>query len=147
MVHCRMWFCRGLLVLLERAGEIALPAVRRRIRGQQRSARLRPEAVLIDTTPVVIRLGALGPVEMQLVRRTVDEPLFNSLLEQYHYLGYEQPIGENLKYLAWAQGQPVACLAFSSAPRHPGGRGIASLDGASRRGGATSACSPTTRGF
>src|SRR5215470_12846266 len=58
--------CRGLLLRLERAGEIALPAVRRRIRGQQRSARLRPEAVLIDTTPVVIRLGALGPVEMQL---------------------------------------------------------------------------------
>src|SRR5262249_14803690 len=105
--------CRGLL--LERAGEIALPAVRRRIRGQQRSARLRPEAVLIDTTPVVLRLGALGPVEMQLVRRTADEPLFNSLREQYHYLGYEQPIGENLKYLAWAQGQPVACLAFVSA--------------------------------
>jgi len=26
--------------------------------------------------------------------------LFNSLMEQYHYLGYEQPIGEHLKYLA-----------------------------------------------
>ncbi len=114
--------CRGLLLLLERAGQIELPPVRRRIRGQHRSARLRPEAVLIDTTPVVMPLGALGPVEIQLVRRTADEPLFNSLLEQYHYLGYEQPIGENLKYLAWAQGRPVACLAFSSAPRHLGPR-------------------------
>ncbi|MEK6304679.1 MAG: Druantia anti-phage system protein DruA, partial [Acidobacteriota bacterium] len=44
--------------------------------------------------------------------------LFNSLLEQYHYLAYEQPVGEHLKYLVWAQGRPVACLAFSSAPRH-----------------------------
>src|SRR5262249_46787532 len=60
---------------------------------------------------------------MQLVRRTADEPLFNSLMEQYHYLGYEQPIGEHLKYLAWAQGRPVACLAWSSALRHPGSRG------------------------
>src|SRR5216684_1864815 len=114
--------CRGLLLLLERAGQIELPPVRRHIRGQCRTARLRPEAVLIDTTPLVMPLGALGPVEIQLVRRTADEPLFNSLLEQYHYLGYEQPIGENLKYLAWAQGRPVACLAFSSAPRHLGSR-------------------------
>jgi hypothetical protein len=30
---------------------------------------------------------------MQLVRRTADEPPFNSLIEQYRYLGYEQPVG------------------------------------------------------
>src|SRR5260370_10679090 len=62
--------CRGLLLLLERSGQIELPAVRRRIRGQRRSARLRPEAVRIDTTPLAMPLGALGPVEMQALRRT-----------------------------------------------------------------------------
>jgi hypothetical protein len=36
----------------------------------------------------------------------------------YHYLGYEQPVGEQLKYLVWAQDRPIACLAWSSAPRH-----------------------------
>jgi len=56
------------------------------------------------------------------VRRTADEPLFNSLMEHYHYLAYEQPVGEHLKYLAWAQGRPIACLAWSSAPRHLGSR-------------------------
>src|SRR5258708_18819820 len=30
----------------------------------------------------------------------------------------QQPVGEHLKYLVWAQGRPVACLAWSSAPRH-----------------------------
>src|SRR5712664_18534 len=85
--------CRGLLLLLERAGQIELPAVRRRIRGQRRSARLRPEAVRIDTTPLAMPLGALGPVEMQPVRRTAGEPLFNSLIQQHHYLKYEQPVG------------------------------------------------------
>ena len=39
-------------------------------------------------------------------------------MEQYHYLGYEQPIGEHLKYLVKAGGQAIACLAWSSAPRH-----------------------------
>jgi len=114
--------CRGLLLMLERAGEIELPPVRCQIRGQCRSARARPNPVLIDTTPLRARLAALGPIEIQPVRRTTDEPLFNSLLEEYHYLKYEQPIGEHLKYLVWAQARPVACLAWSSAPRHLGAR-------------------------
>ena len=56
------------------------------------------------------------------MRRTAQEPLFNSLMEEHHYLGYEQPVGEHLKYLVWAQGRPIACLAWSSAPRHIGSR-------------------------
>jgi hypothetical protein len=52
------------------------------------------------------------------VRRTPEEALFNSLMEQYHYLGYEQPVGEHLKYLVKAGGQVIACLAWQSAPRH-----------------------------
>src|SRR5205085_6808588 len=60
--------------------------------------------------------------ELQQVRRSADEPLFNSLMEHHHYLAYEQPVGEHLKYLARAQGRPIACLAWSSAPRHLGSR-------------------------
>jgi hypothetical protein len=114
--------CRGLLLMLERAGEIQLPPVRRLIRGQCRTGRPRPEAVLIDATPLEMPLKALGNIEIQPVRRTADEPLFNSLMEHYHYLAYEQPVGEHLKYLAWAQGRPIACMAWSSAPRHLGSR-------------------------
>jgi hypothetical protein len=114
--------CRGLLLMLERAGQIELPPVRRHIRGQCRTERPRPDALLIDTSPLEIPLKELGPVEIQPVRRTADEPLFNSLMEHYHYLAYEQPVGEHLKYLAWAQGRPIACLAWSSAPRHLGSR-------------------------
>ena len=56
------------------------------------------------------------------MRRTPAEALFGSLLEAHHYLGYPQPVGEQLKYLVSAQGRPVACLAWSSAPRHLGPR-------------------------
>jgi hypothetical protein len=110
--------CRGLLLMLEREGVIELPPVRRLIRGQRRTSRPRPEAVWIDTTPLEGSLRELAPVELRQVRRTADEGLFNSLIETYHYLSYEQPVGEHLKYLAWAQGRPVACIAWSSAPRH-----------------------------
>src|SRR5574341_613721 len=50
--------------------------------------------------PISGALSELQPVELQQVRRTGDEPLFNSLMEQYHYLAYEQPVGEHLKYVA-----------------------------------------------
>jgi Domain of unknown function (DUF4338) len=114
--------CRGLLLMLERAGVIELPPVRCQIRGQCRTARPRPEPVSIDTTAIHGALKQLHPVEIQQVRRTDHEPLFNSLMEQYHYLAYEQPVGEHLKFLVWAQGRPIACLAWSSAPRHLGSR-------------------------
>ena len=39
------------------------------------------------------RLKDLGPLEFRLVRRTVDEALFNGLIEHHHYLGYTQPVG------------------------------------------------------
>ena len=43
-------------------------------------------------------------------------------MEGYHYLAYTQPVGEHLKYLIWAGATPIACLAWSSAPRHLGPR-------------------------
>jgi hypothetical protein len=113
--------CRGLLLLLHRAGAIELPPIRFKTLNPF-VRRESPAPMLIDTTPIQVDLGELRPVELQQVRRTADEPLFNSLMEHYHYLAYEQPVGEHLKYLVWAQGRPIACLAWSSAPRHPGSR-------------------------
>ena len=113
--------CRGLLLMLERAGQITLPPVSY-VRHNPLATRARPETAGIDTTPIEARLRHLQPLQFELARRTSHEPLFNSLMEAHHYLGYEQPVGEHLKYLVWAQGRAVACLAFSSAPRHLGSR-------------------------
>lgn len=113
--------CRGLLLRLDRAGQIRLPAVSY-VRHNPLLERARPAPLLLDRTPLEARLGDVAPLEFRQVRRTGEEPLFNSLLEQHHYLGYEQPVGEHLKYLVWAGPRPVACLAWSSAPRHLGAR-------------------------
>ena len=113
--------CRGLLLMLHRTGEIELPPIRFKTLNPF-VRRASPASMLIDTTPIASALKELQPIELQQVRRTGDEPLFNSLMEQHHYLKYEQPVGEHLKYLAWAQGRPIACLAWSSAPRHLGSR-------------------------
>jgi Druantia protein DruA len=113
--------CRGLLLLLDRARQIELPAVKF-VPANPLVRRARPASVPIDTMPLAGRIDQIGPLQLDQVRRTPEERLFNSLLEQYHYLRYEQPVGEHAKYLVWAQGRPIACLAWSSAPRHLGGR-------------------------
>jgi hypothetical protein len=58
----------------------------------------------------------------QIRREAGKDALFNGLIEEHHYLGYTQPVGEHLKYLVYAQQRPIAALAFSSAPRHLGPR-------------------------
>jgi Domain of unknown function (DUF4338) len=113
--------CRGLLLMLERAGQITLPPVSY-VRHNPLANRARPAPAVIETTPIEDRLCRLQQIAFEQVRRTSQEPLFNSLMEEHHYLGYEQPVGEHLKYVVWAQGRPIACLAWSSAPRHIGAR-------------------------
>jgi len=113
--------CRGLLLWLHRAGHIALPPPQWTTQKPWRPRTSAPPP-LIDVSPLAITLRELGPVVFHQVRRTPDEPLFNGLLAQYHYLGYQQPVGEHLKYLVVAAGRPIACFAWASAPRHLGPR-------------------------
>ena len=71
-----------------------------------------------DNRPVRGPLANITPLEFVQVRRTPEESLFNSLVEQYHYLGYEQPIGEHLKYLVKSRraSDRVSGLAKCAAP-------------------------------
>jgi hypothetical protein len=114
--------CRGLMLALHRAGHIHLPP-QRYIPPNSLAKHRRPSAVAeIDRSPLQASLAAVRPLTFRQVRRTPDEPLFNTLIEQHHYLGYTQPVGEHLKYLVYTQDRPIACLAWSSAPRHLGCR-------------------------
>ena len=118
---CCDMVCRGLMLALERAGHLALPPVRWRPPNPL-AVRRRPPLLEIDATPIGCGLKDLGALEFRLVRRTPEEPLFNSLIEHHHYLRYAHPVGENVKYMIFAGGRPVACLAWSSAARHLGPR-------------------------
>ena len=113
--------CRGLLLMLDRAGQIKLPPVSY-VRHNPLARRARPEPVQIDTTPIEGRLCQLQPLEFELVRRTAKEPLLNSLLEEHHYLGYEQPVGEHLKYSGVGRKAGRSPAWHGSAPRHLGSR-------------------------
>jgi hypothetical protein len=130
---CRRWrwrqpngvlkdmICRGLLLQLEAQGFIELPP-RKKNPLNPLSRHQKPEIIKVDQTPHVGELFDLRPIELVVVRRTPLERLYKSLIEEHHYLGYRRPVGEHLEYLAMFQGEPVACLGWSSAPRHIGCR-------------------------
>ncbi len=125
--------CRGLMLKLHRAGLIALPAkqhsppnplARRGRRSAVSASRSFPLLAGLGSTGGVFekaiegKLSEIRPLQIRQVRRSPEEKHFEHLLETHHYVGYTQPVGEHLKYLVSARAQPVACLAWSSAPRH-----------------------------
>jgi len=110
--------CRSLLLQLHRAGLIELPA--KRMSPPNNVVARRPPAPCLPPweRPRECRLGELGPLEIRQVRRTAHEALFGQLMQAQHYLRYTQPVGEHLKYLVFAGADPIAAMAWSSAPRH-----------------------------
>jgi hypothetical protein len=130
---CRIWnwrqtngtlkdmVCRSLLLLLESKGFIILPP-RKSNPPNPLANRKKPLRIPVDESAVEYSLNELYPINLKQVRRTAREKLFNSLISEYHYLGYSQPVGAHLKYMAFSNGRPIACLAYGSAPWYIGVR-------------------------
>jgi hypothetical protein len=128
---CRLWnwtqpngipkdmVCRGFMLLLDREGLVTLPARKRELPWLSRK-RAEPPLIAVDNT--VGPLCALLPLHIFMVRRSPKQRLYQSLIHHYHYLGYTQPVGEHLEYVAFSGERLVACIGFSSAPRHIGAR-------------------------
>jgi hypothetical protein len=108
---------RSLLLTLHRAGHLTLPPVRQQPPNNA-IARRRPRALPVDTSALARALPEVQPVALVAVRHTPQEGLYDHLIAQYHYLGVAHGVGEQVKYLAVSQGRPLACLGFTSAPRH-----------------------------
>jgi hypothetical protein len=113
--------CRSFMLALDREGHIQLPP-RKRAPANPLAKRRKPPKVDIDPKPLETTLSAIKPLTICDVRRGKNEQLCNSLIEQYHYLGYTQPVGEHLKYMIYSGKTPIACMTWSSAPRHIGCR-------------------------
>lgn len=130
---CRLWnwtqpngtpkdmVCRSLLLKLHAEGHITLPA-QKRIPTWLARRKKRSVEVEIDDSPCEVPLRLLLPLTILMVRRTPFEKLYRGLMDRYHYLGYTQPVGEHLEYMAFSGGRPMACIGWSSAPRHIGAR-------------------------
>jgi SRSO17 transposase len=60
-------------------------------------------------------LKTLRPINLELVSGSDLEPVWDYLVKQYHYLGYQKLLGHRLKYLALVGEHPVAALSWSAA--------------------------------
>lgn len=107
--------CRNLLLRLEQAGCIVLPPRQRPSPNgsRNRSARW----VAHRTELIATSLNHLAPVHItRLSPGSDDDGLFRCLLSHYHFLGYRNTVGENMRYLVRShQGEPLACLLFGAA--------------------------------
>ena len=69
----------------------------------------------IDTRPITDQLHDFPAVSVKLVSGSDLEPLWDRLVRDYHYLGYQNLLGHRLKYLAFTADRPVAALSWSAA--------------------------------
>lgn len=124
---CRQWdwrqhngllkdqVCRILLNELCRRGLIALPPRKRGDRTAFSRYYVPPERLPnYPKEPVEGRLKDFPAVTLKMVRRTPEEALWNCLVHQYHYKGYRILVGSHLKYMAYLDQTPIACLAWVS---------------------------------
>jgi len=86
--------CREVLLTLSRSGLITLPPRLTSANNEKRNRSI--PVVKIDQIPLQDKLGNLAPVELKPVRNTKLESLYNSLIQQHHYLGYRQIVGLRL---------------------------------------------------
>ena len=107
--------CREVLLTLKRKGLITLPPRFNSANNDKRNRSI--PVVEINQTPLRRKLSDLPSVKLKMVRNTPLEPLYNSLIQQHHYLGYRQIVGNHLKYMAFIGDRPVACIGWPPARR------------------------------
>jgi hypothetical protein len=103
-----------ILLHLDAAGKIKLPKPQRK--GHSKGGADTVALMLHDTVPINNGLSLLTPLTLEVVAGKNDLMEFKSYVAQYHYLGYDRNIGENIKYFVRdRQGRILACLMFGSA--------------------------------
>jgi len=106
--------CRDVLRALDASGKIKLPA--RLKNGRLPGGADKVALMLHDMTPVSCALSELRPLALEVVEDKYELTEFKSYIEQFHYLGYDRNIGENIKYFVYdCHRRRLACLMFGSA--------------------------------
>jgi hypothetical protein len=105
--------CREILLTLYRKGLINYPPGAHDGNNKKRNQSI--PFVPADKTPLSAKLSNLDLVELKLARNTDLETLYNSLVQEHHYLGFRQIVGNHLKYMAFIGERPVACIGWGSA--------------------------------
>lgn len=105
--------CRVLLLNLEKKGELELPP---RLKENFRFPKKAPADIFsYDSSQIKGAVSNFGSLTIRMVRRSPDEALWDHLVDKFHYLGRPWIVGSYLKYIAYIESRPVACLGWGSA--------------------------------
>lgn len=120
---CRLWewrqpngayreiACRDLLRQLESRNIIQLPAALHGARRPGYKNSVQNPNILTDR--IDLPLDQIKPgIGIVMVERAPQRHMLRNLLGAYHYLGYRQPTGPSLSYLAFWNERPLACARF-----------------------------------
>jgi len=107
--------CRILLCQLEKRELLRLPPRKGgTTKGKKRYYIAPNPPPPYPDTPLVEKLKDFPGITLKMVRRCPEEALWNYLVYRYHYKSYKIIVGAHLKYIAYADAIPVACLAWCS---------------------------------
>lgn len=71
--------------------------------------------ITLETVPLSGSVEKYLPLKIIIVNKGKLEPLWNQMVRQYHYLGYQNMIGPRIKYLVTYNGIPIAALSYNRA--------------------------------
>jgi hypothetical protein len=112
----KTWECKQLLVELEAAGRLVLPALRAtKPRGSRTAVPRTAGGEAQERIGGTVR--EVSPVSLRRVSTGAERLLWRELVGRYHYLGHTVPFGAHLRYLievARPRAAVVGCLQLSS---------------------------------
>lgn len=125
---CRLWgwvnengrlkdmAARAVLRKLDSAELIELPAAIRSANNRYRNQTVALDAQALDTSRIEGKLSTLQPLRIRRVASPEAACVFRGLVQQYHYLGYTGPVGENLQYLIYDRHERLlGCQLYGAA--------------------------------
>jgi len=105
--------CRDMLRSLDMAGAINLPPSKI---PPKRNGKWSPKHLSHDMEPIECGLANLIPISIKPVEGKAALEEFKSLIDQFHYLGFDRTVGESMKYAAHSHdGRLLAVMLFGSA--------------------------------
>lgn len=110
--------CRAILLKLEAQGLVCLPARQTGGIGRRRKKSPATQLLLLPPTPPSPLEGGqalFGHVQWRIALSGAEFSLYKELMDRHHYLGWRPAVGHTLRYIAYAQDQPVGCLGWSAA--------------------------------
>jgi len=103
--------CRYILLWLEDKGYLKLPPRKTESYNEKKGK----TKIKVASPHSEGKLGDFGKGQLKVVESQGDRKLWDALVKEFHYQGYKLIVGSFLKYLAYLQGEVVACLGWGSA--------------------------------